>query len=894
MLRLGNFCAPFWILHMRIYSALLLLFFPFYPVALVAQPSYGSISGRVTNLSKAVIVDAKVDAINLGTSVRNESPSDDFGQYYLANLPPGGNRIESENTGLRKLIRPDAILQFQDTPNVDFQESVAADDRVARVECSQTGQDRIGSLSGTVFDVSGTGISGASITTSCGSVRQEVTTDSTGAYSLQLSPGKYLVRVTANKFNPTEREVVLTVTDRVVEWKVTLNLATVRTSVLVAADPYVATNTTAGSKTDTSLLDVPQSISIVDHELLTDQGAYRLDDALKNVAGVIPGGYYEAWDFYRIRGFDASFNTFVDGLRGGNGMNEEIFGLQSVEVLKGPSSTLYGQSVLGGIVNLRSKVPRPDAFAQVQFTGGSYGFYEPAIDAGTSLNRSHTVYARINLLYRPTGSFVNYVTRHRVYVAPALTWDISPNTQLTLLARYQHDTGHLGFPLPAQGTVLPNPNGEIPISLFVGEPSNPNPVSETNKQFGYQLSHQFNDSFSFYQNVRLAWYENHWDKILYPSFLGADDRTLYRYPLSYQQEWSTYAADTGVRFRPKTGRVQHNFVAGVDYYREPNRYNEESINFNNPAAYMPLDVFNPVYGTPFSPIVPFASGDTRTQYVGLYLQDRMQLTERLSLTAGGRLDFASNRDFSQPDGNDNKAFSPRVGGNYLLIPGVTLFADYSRSFLPQTGMVYDGSPSGAFASPETGEQWEGGVKTSLLSGRMVNSVSVYRLTRSNVLTPDPNHPNFDVLTGKQRSKGAELETTFQLHKTWNLILAYAFTEANVVADNAIPAGTPTQNVPKNSMNVWSTYELQGGWLKGVGFGFGGRYYTDQSGDLLDTFSIPAYGLMDASIFYRRKHLGWQANAYNLADKRYFTGSYNNVYVQPGSPRSIHTTISWIF
>jgi iron complex outermembrane receptor protein len=258
------------------------------------------------------------------------------------------------------------------------------------------------------------------------------------------------------------------------------------------------------------------------------------------------------------------------------------------------------------------------------------------------------------------------------------------------------------------------------------------------------------------------------------------------------------------------------------------------------------------------------------------------------------LDFASNRDFSQPDGNDNKAFSPRLGANYRLVPNVTLFAAYSKSFLPQTGMVYNGSSSGAFANPERGDQWEGGVKASLLSGRMVSTVSAYRLTRDNVLTPDPNHPNFYLLTGKQRSKGVELETTFQLQKTWNLMLAYAFTNASVVEDNAIPAGTPTQNVPRHSMNVWSTYELQNGWLRGVGLGFGARYYTDQSGDLLDTFSLPAFGLADASIFYRRGHLGWQINGYNLADKRYFTGSYNDVYVQPGSTRSIHTTISWRF
>jgi iron complex outermembrane recepter protein len=923
---------------MCVVLVLLLLYFSSYPGVLRAQSTNGSIAGRVTDPSKAVIAVTKVAAISEGTNARYYGATNDSGEYYFTNLPPGIYRIEIEKTGFKKVIKSDVILHGKDSLKIDFelvlnvspysetaeserpklqarmgpiegkstavltlpgmlgifQQSAAGDDRAPPLECSQAEQDRVGTLSGTVSDISGTGISDALITASCGSFRQEVETDSIGAYSLQLSPGRYRVSVTANKFNPAEREVVLAATAPVVEWKVTLSLATVQTRVFVTAGPYAVTNSTAGSKMDAPLLDVPQSIAVVDHALLSDQGVYKLDEALKNVAGVMPGGYYEAWDYYRIRGFDASFNTFVDGLRGGNGMAEEIFGLESVEVLKGPSSTLYGQSVLGGIVNLRSKVPRPDAFAQVQFTGGSYGFYEPAIDAGAPLNPSHTLYARINVLYRPTGSFVDYVNRHRVYVAPALTWIISPQTQLTLLGRYQHDTGHLGFPLPAEGTVLPNPNGQIPISLFVGEPSSPNPVSEVNKQFGYQLSHQFNDSFSFYQNVRVDWYENYWDKLLYPSTFGSDERTLERYPLSYQQVWSNYAADTGVRFRVKTGRIQHNFVSGVDFYREPNRYNEESIDFSNPLAYMPLDVFKPVYGTPFSPIYPFATGNTRTQDVGLYLQDRMELTERFSFTAGGRVDFASNRDFSLPDSNDHNAFSPRVGGNYQLVPGVALYADYSTSFLPQTGMVYDGSSSGAFANPERGDQWEGGVKTSLLSGRLVSTVSVYRLTRDNVLTPDPNHPNFYVLTGKQRSKGVELETTFQLHRTWNLILAYAFTDAKVVEDNLIPAGTPTQNVPRHSVNVWSTYELQGGWLRGVGFGFGARYYTDQSGDLLDTFSIPAYGLMDASIFYRQRHLSWQVNAYNLADKRYFTGSYNNVYVQPGSPRSIRTTIGWIF
>jgi hypothetical protein len=202
---------------MRIATVLLLLFFSSYPAVLRAQSTYGSTAGPVTDPTKAVIVDAKVASINVGTNAR-------------------------------------------------YEQSVEVDDRVEPLECGQAAQDRIGTLSGTVSDFSGAVISGALITATCGSFRQEVTTDSTGAYSLQLSTGRYLVRVTANNFTPTEREVVLYATGPVVEWKVILTLTTVQTRVSVTSAGYSVTNTTAGSKMDASLLDVPQSITVVASE----------------------------------------------------------------------------------------------------------------------------------------------------------------------------------------------------------------------------------------------------------------------------------------------------------------------------------------------------------------------------------------------------------------------------------------------------------------------------------------------------------------------------------------------------------------------------------------------------------------------------------------------------
>src|SRR5581483_6419422 len=257
--------------------------------------------------------------------------------------------------------------------------------------------------------------------------------------------------------------------------------------------------------------------------------------------------------------------------------------------------------------------------------------------------------------------------------------------------------------------------------------------------------------------------------------------------------------------------------------------------------------------------------------------------------------FASNHDLAEPDSSDNHAFSPRVGLTYQLHPGVAAFSSFSKSFYPQSGRIFvEGTEAGKFVTPETGQQWEGGIKISLLGGWVGMTVSVYHLQRQNVITSDLSHPNFYQQTGKQRSRGVEFETAFRLMTGWNVTLAYAFTDAIVTEDEYIPISTRTQNSPRNTVNAWITYEVQRGPAKGLGFGFGGRHYTDQSGDLVDTFNLPGFGVFDASAFYRRGRFRWQINANNLANNRYFVGSYDALYVKPGEPRNIRTTIGWMF
>ena len=289
----------------------------------------------------------------------------------------------------------------------------------------------------------------------------------------------------------------------------------------------------------------------------------------------------------------------------------------------------------------------------------------------------------------------------------------------------------------------------------------------------------------------------------------------------------------------------------------------------------------------------YTDNETVTQYAGIYLQDHIRLPRNISVTAGGRVDLAKNESKRSPNQNGN-GWTPRVGVTWQAIPSTTVYASFSKSFLPQAGLAYDGSLSGTFLAPERGQQWEGGAKDAFWNGRVIATAALLKLNRANVATSDPSHPNLYLTTGEQCSRGAELETTLHPLTGWNLTAAYSYINAEVVQDTTLPAGTPTINSPKNLFNLWTTYEIPRGAVRGLGFGIGRRHYTDQSGDLADTFQLPAYGIMDASMSWTRGPAHLQINLFNRGDTRYASGSYNDIYVKPGEPRTIRGTVGWNF
>ncbi|HWA90903.1 MAG TPA: TonB-dependent siderophore receptor [Rhizomicrobium sp.] len=662
----------------------------------------------------------------------------------------------------------------------------------------------------------------------------------------------------------------------------------------VAVETVIVTGakTASSSKAPIPLAETPQNIQVLSSELLLDQGDHLLDEALRNVAGVMPGGYYTGFDYFRIRGFDASGFIYLDGLLYDSGIstNAELFGLDQVEVVKGPASSLYGQGAPGGLVNLVSKRPRDDSFVSASAGYGSFDSFQFTLDGGTRLTDG--VDARLVGVARRDGTFVDFVNGDtRLYFAPSLKWEIDEDTTLTLLTGVQNDHMSFGFPLPAEGTVFDSPYGRVPLSRFNGEPDRSNRLDETRARFGYELRHRFDDVFSFSQNFRFGWADTDWQKLLYPAFL--DDSTALieaRYPFGLKADWTNVNVDTSLAAEFSTGAVQHTLIAGVDYYDYDYDTHYSEIDYNDLSQYMYLDLIHPVYGTPVTPYSSFTHNIDHTTALGLYVQEHARI-DRFTLTAGLRWDDALDDAIysNVPQKQEKYQLVPRVGATFDVTPDVAAYGSYSQSFKPQLGYA---NKAGNALDPETGQQWEAGLKAQLFDGRLNATAAVYQLTRQHVAVADSTGL-FYFQTGEQRSRGFELDSQMVISKGWELIASYAHTEAEVTKDND-PAmlGDGSLNVPTESFSFWTKYGIEDGMLRGLSFSAGVNAYSDQWGDLPNTFKLPGYVLVNGNVEYTWRNYTFLLNLKNITNERYFVGSYNDLYVNPGAPRSALFSVTW--
>ncbi|MBC9179049.1 TonB-dependent siderophore receptor [Pseudoroseomonas ludipueritiae] len=648
---------------------------------------------------------------------------------------------------------------------------------------------------------------------------------------------------------------------------------------------YVAPLTTTGTKTDTPLIETPQSVGIVTRDQIDDQGALNVSQALRYTAGVLPEVRPTSrYDSVFVRGFggqgtSAAYVNFLDGLRQQRGISYAIptvdpWLLERIEVLRGPASVLYGQTGSGGIVNLVSRRPTEEAVHEVRLEAGSHSLLQTAFDFGGKLTEDGQFLYRLTGIGRIAETQYDYNKESRIAVAPAITWRPTADTTLTVLGNYQYepDGGFYNF-APAVGTVLPNRFGRrLPSSFFSGDP-NYNLFQRRLASIGYQLEHRFDETWTFRQNFRYQHIDAEF-KAISGRALATNQRTLSRSIVHSIEHADTFALDNQAQATFSTGPMDHTMLFGIDWGRSSAKRRLGNAGLSPAYA---LDIFSPSYGLDF-PEPTLATTTQIQDQLGFYAQDQIALG-KLRLTLGLRQDFATSETVTRATGRsasqEDSAFTWRVGALYLFDNGLAPYASYATSFLPNSG-TYSPARGGAPFDPTTGEQYEAGIKFQPNGFNSYIQLAAFQIRQQDVLTPDPAATTYSIQTGEIRSRGIELEGRASLNDNLDLIAAYAYTDAEVTeSTTAGVTGKAVPQVPKHSASAWADYRFTDGPLRGLGLGAGVRYIGKTPGDETNSFHVSSFTLFDAAIRYdlgalREDLKGAQLtlNVSNIGDKDY--------------------------
>jgi iron complex outermembrane recepter protein len=672
----------------------------------------------------------------------------------------------------------------------------------------------------------------------------------------------------------------------------TLKPMTVTANAIKGDDPtsYKVTNATTATKTDTPIMETPFSVQVVPKQVLQDQQVVRVEDATKNVSGVIKAGNIgNGVDSFLIRGFDTGNSVYRNGVlfpsvlgSSGYGLKRDTANLERIEVLKGPASILYGRAEPGGIVNLVTKQPLESPFYSLQQQFGSYDFYRTTADATGPITKDNTLLYRLNLDYENSGSFQDFVYNKRVFVAPVVKWNIDPRTQATLELEYLHTDDSLQSPIPNLG----NRPAPVSRSFSFGQPWSKESTDDI--LVGINWSHAFNDNWTLQHRFNANFTEQGGNPGSFAYDVQPDG--------AYSQGSATVKGLASDRYfntvnltgKVDTGILQHTLVFGGDYYRTnekiDNQYCCPSLpdgNFNNPSytPAPPADLITPQNA--------WGSINHTTEWYGIFLQDQIKLPFNLHALAGMRYDNALTDDnLARQTINDDDQVSPRGGLLWRPMKWLSLYGSYTENFGASNGF----NQSRQILPPQKAQQWEMGTKTEFWDGRLSATVSYFELTKQNLNTPDPNNLPWGVIpVGEAQTHGVEFDVAGEILPGWRVIGNYTYMPfARITKGNDL-VGNRLGNVPTNMGNLWSTYEFQYGKLSGLKFGAGAVAVGERQDADTHDYQLPGYTTMNIMASY-----GWkigpskftaQVNIDNLLDKSYFiTGASSGSYY--GAPRSV--------
>jgi iron complex outermembrane receptor protein len=668
--------------------------------------------------------------------------------------------------------------------------------------------------------------------------------------------------------------------------------------------PYRNLSATGATKTDALIKDLPMSVRVIDAEVLKDAGVNDLAGALDLGSSISRANNFGGmWDSYAMRGFtgspDFGSDYMVNGFnssRGYNGLRDGA-NTASVEILKGPSSALYGRGEPGGTVNITTKKPLFQPAYTLEGSVGSFNTWRSAADLTGPLGE--TVAYRLNIAHEEGDSFRDTVEKQHTLFAPSLLWMITPDTTLS----YEAEVLEQKAPLDRGVVAVNGQLGLIPVSRFLGEPGDGN---ITIRSAGHQmfLQHYVNDDWSLQSGVSyresslkgLATEAWRWNPVL-------DGRTLDRQHRRRDFDATDISGRFEVLGKVATLGVKHNLLFGVDAYRFEDTRNQARGRL--PTIPYSIDIYEPVYGVSQPAPMSTIQNTVEKQYSsGYYAQDQLEFTPQWKALAGLRYDkyrqSVLNRNSSPNVVTEQElsATSPRVGLVYQPSTMVSLYASAAKGFRPNSGLSRQRDPFPA----EKSRSYEVGAKYDSANRKYSSTVALYQITKENVLTSDPADTVFSIAVGEVKSKGVEFDFSGEVDTNLRVTAAYAYTDSKVTKSTAAAAGTGMAkgrrfpNVPRHGANLFAIYSLPvaGG---NASIGGGVNYVGERLGsvDANNDFTLPAYTTVKlVSSYDVSKQLRVSLNIDNLFNKAYYASSYSDLWVFPGSERNVTLTARYKF
>ncbi|MBB3141513.1 TonB-dependent siderophore receptor [Halomonas organivorans] len=648
----------------------------------------------------------------------------------------------------------------------------------------------------------------------------------------------------------------------------------------MASDTLVVSATAL--KVATPLVETPRPVSTVEREELDERNVQRLDETFRYRAGVLSGHYGadNDTDWFKVRGFDQS--TYQDGLRiyrtGYYQWLPEPYGLQSVDVFKGPSSILYGEAPAGGLINAVSKRPTAERQGEIELQFGNRDHRQFAFDTSGPATESGDVRYRLVGLYKERDGDLDHTDNERYYFAPSLAVDLSDDTSVTFLASVQKDDGVPTNPFKLlYGTVQDTPFGKVDPQTSYGEPDY-DKNERTQASIGYELRHRLDDTWRFEQNLRYS----HMDLALRSTYVLAqlDERTAGRGLVYRDGEIDSWTMDNRLIGNWYTDRTENTLLLGVGY-QDLGLEGKEA----DPYPFgSPIDIFDPQYGN-FTPVSEDQLTDRKIdkQQTGLYVQDQLRIDDRWVLLGSVRYDQAQTDNVDRTAGTTQRADDDQVswsgGVMYLGANGINPYLSYTESFEPQASVDDDGR----LYEPLEGEQWEAGIKVAPPGWDGYVTAAVFDLEQRNSLVTSPDGGRQEQ-SGKQTSRGFELEGVGYLTDQLQLTAAYTYTDAEDEDDQR------KSLIPRHQASTWLDYAFQEGALQGLKLGGGVRYV---GGSVYGDVSVPEYTLVDAMARYDFAG-SWRAqvNVNNLTDKEYIASC--DYWCYYGESRSVIGSLSYRF